>query len=92
VAGKKLKIAVPVKPAPNAFVNVKKNPATGKFDVTGHCIDVFEAVMQEMPYAVPYEYFPVVDPNMATNSTISYTEICHQVSLKVSMKNISHAR
>ncbi|OQU89539.1 hypothetical protein SORBI_3002G209000 [Sorghum bicolor] len=82
VAGKKLKIAVPVKPAPNAFVNVKKNPATGKFDVTGYCIDVFEAVMQEMPYAVPYEYVPVVDPNMATNSTISYTEICHQVSLK----------
>ncbi|XP_066392487.1 glutamate receptor 2.4-like [Miscanthus floridulus] len=61
VAGKKLKIVVPVKPAPNAFVNVKKNPATGKFDVTVYCIDVFEAVMQEMPYAVPYEYVPIVD-------------------------------
>ncbi|RLM85320.1 hypothetical protein C2845_PM04G12560 [Panicum miliaceum] len=53
VAGKKLKIAVPVKPAPNPFVNVKKNLSTGKFDVTGYCIDIFEAVMQEMPYAVP---------------------------------------
>ncbi|KAG2635163.1 glutamate receptor 2.9-like isoform X4 [Panicum virgatum] len=82
VAGKKMKIAVPVKPAPNPFVNVKKNLATGKFYVTGYCIDIFEAVVQEMPYAVPYEYVPVVDPNIATNLTISYSEICHQVSLK----------
>jgi ionotropic glutamate receptor len=65
-------------------VNVKKNLSTGKFDVTGYCIDIFEAVMQEMPYAVPYEYVPVVDPNIATNLTISYSEICHQVSFKVS--------
>ncbi|CAN6182366.1 unnamed protein product [Urochloa humidicola] len=82
VAGKKLKIAVPVKPAPNPFVDVKKNLVTGKFDVTGYCIDIFEAVMQEMPYAVPYEYVPVVDPNIVTNLTISYSEMCYQVSLK----------
>ncbi|CAN6204521.1 unnamed protein product [Urochloa humidicola] len=82
VAGKKLKIAVPVKPSPNPFVDVKQNLATGKFDVTGYCIDIFEAVMQEMPYAVPYEYVPVVDPNIVTNLTISYSEICYQVSLK----------
>ncbi|KAG2643579.1 hypothetical protein PVAP13_2KG345002 [Panicum virgatum] len=82
VAGKKLRIAVPVKPAPNPFVNIKNNLATGKFDVSGYSIDIFEAVMQEMPYAVPYEYIPVVDPNMAINLTISYSEICHQVSLK----------
>ncbi|XP_066396222.1 glutamate receptor 2.8-like [Miscanthus floridulus] len=42
---------------------------------------VFE-IFNEMPYAVPFEYVPVADPNMATNLTISYTEICHQVSLK----------
>ncbi|XP_034578192.2 glutamate receptor 2.5-like [Setaria viridis] len=83
VAGKKLQIAVPVKPSVNPFVNVKKNVATGKFDVTGYCIDIFEAVMREMPYAVPYEYVPVVDPNIATNITLSYSEICYQVSLKV---------
>nr|XP_034580891.1 glutamate receptor 2.9-like [Setaria viridis] len=82
VAGKKLQIAVPVKPSVNPFVNVKKNVATGKFDVTGYCIDIFEAVMREMPYAVPYEYVPVVDPNIATNITLSYSEICYQVSLK----------
>lgn len=82
MAGKKLKIAVPVKPSRNPFVDVKKNLATGKFDVTGSCIDIFEAVAQEMPYAVPYEYVPVVDPNIATNLTISYSEICYQISLK----------
>ena len=79
--GKKLKIVVPVKPAPNAFVNVKKNLATGKFDVTGYCIDVFEAVMQEMPYAVPFMYVPVDVPG---NISSSYSELCYQVSLKVS--------
>ncbi|GJN33930.1 hypothetical protein PR202_gb22561 [Eleusine coracana subsp. coracana] len=82
VDGKKLQIAVPVKPSVNPFVNGKKNAATGNFDVTGYCIDIFEAVMREMPYAVPYEYVPVSDPNIATNMTISYSEICYQVSLK----------
>ncbi|KAL6846530.1 hypothetical protein ACP4OV_023978 [Aristida adscensionis] len=82
VAGKKLQIAVPVKPFINPFVNIKKNTATGKFDVTGYSIDIFEAVMREMPYAVPYEYFPVVDPNIATNITMSYSEMCYEISLK----------
>ncbi|KAL6655540.1 hypothetical protein ACP70R_006366 [Stipagrostis hirtigluma subsp. patula] len=82
VAGKKLQIAVPVKPSPNPFVNVNKNAVTGKVDVTGYCIDIFEAVLQEMPYAVPFEYVPVVDPNLSTNLSISYSEICYQVSLK----------
>lgn len=84
VAGNKLKIAVPVKPSASPFLTVKKNIATGKFDVTGYCIDIFEAVMREMPYAVPYEYVPVVDPNIATNISVSYTEICRKVSNKVS--------
>jgi ionotropic glutamate receptor len=84
VAGNKLKIAVPVKLSVNPFVNVKRNFATGKFDVTGYCIDIFEAAMREMPYAVPYEYVPVVDPNIDTNMSMSYSEMCYQVSLKVS--------
>ncbi|CAL5088244.1 unnamed protein product [Urochloa decumbens] len=81
VAGKKLKIAVPVKPY-NRFVNAGKNTATGNYDVTGYCIDIFDAVMQEMPYAVPYDYVPVTDPNMVTSMTMSYSEMCRQVSLK----------
>ncbi|XP_039797708.1 glutamate receptor 2.5-like [Panicum virgatum] len=64
------------------LLNVKKDVATGAFDVTGYCIDIFEAVMRQMPYAVPYEYVPVVDPNIAINMTVSYSEICYQVSLK----------
>ena len=74
---------MPVRPTVNPFVNVKKDVATGAFHVTGYCIDIFEAVMREMPYAVPYEYVPIVDPNIDTNMTMSYSEICYQVSLKV---------
>lgn len=81
VTGKRLRIAVPVKPYPNPFVNVNKDETTGKFEVTGYCIDIFEAVVQEMPYAVPFMYVPVDVPG---NISSSYSEICYQVSLKVS--------
>ncbi|XP_038976101.1 glutamate receptor 2.9-like [Phoenix dactylifera] len=56
--GKKLQIGVPVKQGFNEFVNVSRNPSTNEVTVTGYCIDVFEAVMQALPYALPYEYVP----------------------------------
>jgi ionotropic glutamate receptor len=81
VTGKRLRIAVPVKPFSNPFVNVNKDETTGKFEVTGYCIDIFEAVMQEMPYAVPFVYVPV---DISGNMSSPYSEICKQVSVKVS--------
>ncbi|XP_072981090.1 glutamate receptor 2.7-like isoform X1 [Typha angustifolia] len=74
--GKKLQIGVPVKHGFNEFVNVVTDPVTNISTVTGYCIDVFDAVMQKLPYAVLYEYVPVYD------SSISYDTLVYQVYLK----------
>ncbi|RRT60085.1 hypothetical protein B296_00042669 [Ensete ventricosum] len=75
--GTKLRIAVPVKHGFDQFVKVTTDPATNRTTVTGYCIDVFEAVMDSLPYAVPFEYIPV------HNSSDSYDNFVYQVKLKV---------
>ncbi|KAL3844312.1 hypothetical protein ACJIZ3_001715 [Penstemon smallii] len=55
--GKKLRIGVPLKDGFTEFIRVTWNPDNST-EVTGHCIDVFNAVMAALPYAVPYEYIP----------------------------------
>ncbi|KAL6133901.1 hypothetical protein ACLB2K_066134 [Fragaria x ananassa] len=47
--------------------------------VTGFCIDVFEAVMEELPFSVPYEYYPFAKPNGEPAG--SYSDLILQVSL-----------
>ncbi|KAJ0965672.1 hypothetical protein J5N97_026810 [Dioscorea zingiberensis] len=61
VSGKKLRIGVPVKDAFLEFVMVEHNPVSNGSSVTGFCIDVFDTVIQSLPYAVSYEYIPFVD-------------------------------
>ncbi|XP_010914101.1 glutamate receptor 2.7 [Elaeis guineensis] len=70
--GKKLQIGVPVKQGFTEFVNVSQNPFTNETTVTGYCIDVFEAVMKALPYAVPYEYVPYTNVE-------SYDDLVRQV-------------
>ncbi|MCL7024061.1 hypothetical protein MKW94_011546 [Papaver nudicaule] len=56
---KKLRIGVPVKPGFTEFVKVENFGATNtEPKVTGFVIDVFKAVMDSLPYAVPYEFVP----------------------------------
>ncbi|CAD5181023.1 unnamed protein product [Musa acuminata subsp. malaccensis] len=74
--GKKLRIAVPVKHGFDQFVKVTTDPATDRTTVTGFCIDVFQAVMDSLPYAVPFEYIPF------PNSSESYDNFVYQVKLK----------
>ncbi|OMO90591.1 Ionotropic glutamate receptor [Corchorus olitorius] len=55
--GKKLKIGVPVKVGFKEFVEVEWDSTTEKAkSIKGYSIDVFDAVMEKMPYAVDYEY------------------------------------
>nr|DAD27617.1 TPA_asm: hypothetical protein HUJ06_029085 [Nelumbo nucifera] len=79
-SGKKLRIGVPVKNGFNQFVNVSHNPDTNETIVTGYCIDVFKAVMEELPYAVPYEFIPFqkADGKSAGN----YNDLVYQVHLQ----------
>ncbi|KAJ3695386.1 hypothetical protein LUZ60_000763 [Juncus effusus] len=74
-SGKVLRILVPVKEGFNVFVNIsepiKANVSTS--EVTGYCIDVFKAALSKLPYAVPYEFYPLVD---------SYDNLVYEVYLK----------
>ncbi|XP_068307398.1 glutamate receptor 2.8-like [Pyrus communis] len=77
--GKKLQILVPVKEGFSEFVNVTHDPIT-KVVKGGYCIDVFEAVINALPYAVPYDLIPYARPN--GSSAGSYNDLVDQVYLK----------
>ncbi|KAJ9179544.1 hypothetical protein P3X46_011320 [Hevea brasiliensis] len=77
--GTRLRIGVPVKKGFTEFVNVTKDPITKVTKVTGYCMDVFDAVMKELPYAVAYDYIPYAFPNGSSAGT--YNDLVYQVHL-----------
>ncbi|XP_044463536.1 glutamate receptor 2.2-like [Mangifera indica] len=77
--GEKLRIVVPVKNGYSDFVKVTTDPSTKTATVTGYCIDVFNAVMQALPYAISYEFIPFALPN--GSSAGSYDDMIYQVKL-----------
>ncbi|XP_058113839.1 glutamate receptor 2.8-like [Magnolia sinica] len=79
-SGKKLRIGVPMKERFTEFLKVEKDPLTNTTTVSGYCIDVFESVMEALPYAVPYEFIPyqTADGRRAG----SYTDLIYQVHLQ----------
>uniref|UniRef100_A0A0E0L8U0 Ionotropic glutamate receptor C-terminal domain-containing protein n=1 Tax=Oryza punctata TaxID=4537 RepID=A0A0E0L8U0_ORYPU len=58
VNAKILRIGVPVRHDFKTFVNVETNPYTNRSTVSGYSIDVFEAAVKKLPYALRYEYIP----------------------------------
>ncbi|TXG62337.1 hypothetical protein EZV62_013700 [Acer yangbiense] len=76
---KKLHIGVPMKSGFGDFVKVEFDSTTNKSTVTGYCIDVFDAVMKTLPYAVTYEYIPSGLPD--GTSTGTYDDLIYQVYL-----------
>ncbi|KAK2414371.1 glutamate receptor 2.5 [Trifolium repens] len=77
--GKKLRIGVPIKKGDNyiGFLRVTYDNSTNKTDATGFSIDVFKAVVDVLPYALPYEFFQFAKPNgeMAGN----YNDLIAQI-------------
>ncbi|XP_023536844.1 glutamate receptor 2.7-like [Cucurbita pepo subsp. pepo] len=71
-AGKRLRIGVPVKEGYSEFVTVN-----GK-KVEGYCRDVFDAVIEALPYALPFDYIPFALPN--GSSAGSYNDLIMQVN------------
>ncbi|KAK6137137.1 hypothetical protein DH2020_029121 [Rehmannia glutinosa] len=74
--GKKLRIGVPVNDAFSKFVRVAWN-SDNSAEVEGYCIDVFDAVIEALPYGVPYEYIPFATSDH--KSTGSYNDLVNQV-------------
>jgi len=81
--GKKLRIGVPVKDGFSEFVKVTRDPSSNTKTVTGYSIDVFDAVVKALPYALPYEYIPFAKPDGEPAGT--YNDLIYQVYLKVKL-------
>ncbi|GLU09333.1 hypothetical protein SLE2022_261990 [Rubroshorea leprosula] len=58
INGKRLKIGVPIQ---NGFklVKITLDNSTNSTTFSGYCIDVFNAVMNVMPYHVPFDFYPI---------------------------------
>ncbi|XP_068652645.1 glutamate receptor 2.8-like [Aristolochia californica] len=78
--GKKLRIGVPFKDGFSEFVKVDRDSATNATKVTGFTIDVFNAVLAELPYALPYEFVPFEGP--VGKSAGTYNDLIYQVYLQ----------
>ncbi|XP_062001244.1 glutamate receptor 2.1-like [Rosa rugosa] len=76
---KKLRIGIPVKEGYTEFVKITKDPSTNVMDVTGFCIDVFEAALELLPYSLSYEFVPFA--NVDGTSAGNYDDLCYQVYL-----------
>ncbi|CAB4296534.1 unnamed protein product [Prunus armeniaca] len=74
------KILVPVQDGFSTFVTVTYDPRTNTSTVNGgYCINVFEAVIKSLPYAVPYKLYPYAKPN--GEAAGSYNDLVNQVFL-----------
>ncbi|KAI3929221.1 hypothetical protein MKX01_006457 [Papaver californicum] len=78
---KKLRIGVPVKQGFTEFVKVEKHGANTEPKVTGFVIDVFKAVMDSLPYSVPYEFVPY---GKSGENSSDYNDMVYEVYLKIS--------
>ncbi|XP_065850438.1 glutamate receptor 2.2-like isoform X2 [Euphorbia lathyris] len=73
--GKKMvRIGVPVKSGFTEFLKVRRE------DSIGYCIDVFDAVVEALPYALSYEYIPF--SNQDGGSAGTYNDLVYQVYSK----------
>ncbi|KAL7140534.1 hypothetical protein ABFS83_09G125600 [Erythranthe nasuta] len=79
VSGKKLRVGVPAVAGFPEFITVERDPQTNSTKVSGLYIDLFDAVMAELPYAVRYEYVPF-EKSDGSNAG-SYDDLTYQVSI-----------
>ncbi|KAJ0985046.1 hypothetical protein J5N97_003402 [Dioscorea zingiberensis] len=77
--GQTLRIGIPVKPGFPDFVNVSNNSNSRP---TGYCIEVFDHVMDSLPYNVTYKYFPFANPKDPNQMNGTYDDLVYQIYLK----------
>ncbi|XP_075493633.1 glutamate receptor 2.8-like [Primulina tabacum] len=79
VSGKKLRVGVPVGSGFKEFLEVKKDPKTNASIVSGCYIDIFEAALKALPYAVSFLYVPFQKSD--GSGAGSYDELTRQIYL-----------
>ncbi|KAJ0230652.1 Glutamate receptor 2.5 [Hirschfeldia incana] len=79
ISPKKLRIAVPKKDGFNQFVKVTKDANTNVPAISGFCIDVFNTVINQMPYDVAFDYIPFETPDGKSDG--NYDEMLYKVFL-----------
>ncbi|KAI3917345.1 hypothetical protein MKW98_027264 [Papaver atlanticum] len=72
--GRTLRIIVPLRTGFSDFVKAEINETTNITSVSGYSIDVFNAVMNALPYTVPYEFVPMFSD--------SYDDMLYQFDLQ----------
>ncbi|KAJ3704818.1 hypothetical protein LUZ61_008523 [Rhynchospora tenuis] len=78
VSGRKLRVGVKQILYPE-FMNVKIDPETNATKASGYSVDVFEAAVKRLPYAVPYEY--ELFGGDSVDSSLTYNDLVYQVYL-----------
>ncbi|KAK2661661.1 hypothetical protein Ddye_000235 [Dipteronia dyeriana] len=75
-ANKKLRLAVPQSRF-SELVNINRDLRTNTTTISGFCIDVFKAAIEELDYQVDYEFIPFVNATGQRNGT--YSELIDQI-------------
>ncbi|CAN4100036.1 unnamed protein product [Withania somnifera] len=79
-SGKRLRIGVPVKGGLEQFIKVEIDSKTKVVTATGFGPDVFEKVIQSLPYAVPYDFVPF--PIVHSPTSQDYDDLVHRITSK----------
>ena len=89
--GSPLRVIVPSRHGFDQLVKVSYNPTNISFIVTGYCIDVFDALMKNLPYLVAYQYVSSAESSPFNNIS-TYDSILNlvyeKVSVEVDMTNV----
>ncbi|GJS00403.1 glutamate receptor 2.8-like protein [Tanacetum coccineum] len=76
----KLRVGVPAKSGFVQFIDANIDPKTKQvISVTGFCVDVFNAVIEALPYAVKTEFIPFVTPD-GTRAAGTYNDLLRNLS------------
>ncbi|KAG8384025.1 hypothetical protein BUALT_Bualt04G0075200 [Buddleja alternifolia] len=74
----KMRIGVPVKKRFTEFLRVIWNPDNST-EVNGYCIEIFHAMLAQLPYDIAYEFIPFATPNH--ESAGNYDGLVYQLYL-----------
>ncbi|CAJ2649697.1 unnamed protein product [Trifolium pratense] len=77
----KLRVGVPKKEGFTQFVNVVWDSHENKYNVSGYCMDVFNAVVSNLTFKVSLQIEPY-DIDDSKGSTRTYDSLLHQIPVK----------
>ncbi|KAL4565880.1 hypothetical protein LXL04_029986 [Taraxacum kok-saghyz] len=76
---KLLRVGIPAKGGFVEFIEANIDPKTKSVNASGYVIDIFKAVIDAMPYHVPYHFIPYENPNGERIG--DYNDLVYQIVL-----------